>query len=102
MDVPKKYLELIDRKVRGVVNGFVKGQSLQKSFLYANFKNGGLGLPSMLDEYAAYKIHHVASLMSTGERKMILSGSLNFNKKLVVNQDLIGNVEKALDQLKIN
>jgi hypothetical protein len=39
--------------------------------------------------------------MSTEERKMNLNGYHNFNKKLATNQDLIGTLEKALNQLKI-
>jgi hypothetical protein len=55
----------------------------------------------MLYECAAYKIHHVASLMPTEEGRMFLDGYLNFTKKLTVNQDLIWTLEKTLDYLKI-
>jgi hypothetical protein len=95
-------MEQIDKRIRGVINQFVKGQCLQKSLIYANVKNGGLRIPCMIDEYAVYKVHHIANLMSTEERKMILNGYLNFDKKLAANQDLIGALDKALNHLKIN
>jgi hypothetical protein len=47
MDMLPKYLKVIDDKVKNVVNRFRKGQCLQKSFIYANSRNGGLGLPCM-------------------------------------------------------
>jgi hypothetical protein len=37
-------------------------------------KNGGLGIPYMEDEYAAYKIHHMATLLSTFDEQEILDG----------------------------
>jgi hypothetical protein len=88
MDIPKKFLEEIDKEVRGVINRFVKGECLRNSFIYANVKNSELEIPSMIDEYAAYKVHHFASLMSTEEGKLILNGYLNFNKKLPANHPL--------------
>jgi hypothetical protein len=38
MDIPKKFLEQIDMKVRDVINRFIKRQCLQKSFIYPNVK----------------------------------------------------------------
>jgi hypothetical protein len=43
----------------------------------------------MMDEYAAYKINHIANLMSTEEGKKTLHGYINFKKKIAANQDLI-------------
>jgi hypothetical protein len=42
MYIPKGTLNIIDKKVRSVINNFVKGQNLQKSYLYASVKNGGI------------------------------------------------------------
>jgi hypothetical protein len=39
----------------------------------------------MIDEYAAYRVHHIVNLLSTEEEKMILNGYLNFDKKLATN-----------------
>jgi hypothetical protein len=38
MNIPKSSLKIIDEKVRKVINKFVKGQSLQKYFIYASVK----------------------------------------------------------------
>jgi hypothetical protein len=72
MYIPKGTLSIVDKKVRKVINNFVKGQKLQRSYLYASVKNGGLGLPCMEDEYASYKIHHITNLMATTDGKGIL------------------------------
>jgi hypothetical protein len=72
MEVGSTYLDELDRRIRKVINRFTGGQSIQKSYLYASAKFGGLGLPCMRDEYAAYKVSHVANLLSTKEGKKIL------------------------------
>jgi hypothetical protein len=65
MNIPKGSLKIIDEKVRKVMNQFVKRQCFQKSFIYADVKNGGLGVPNMEAEYAAFKVNHIVNLMST-------------------------------------
>jgi hypothetical protein len=50
MDIPNTVLDNMDRRIRKIVNNFIGDQSLQKSFIYANVKNGGLGIPRMKDE----------------------------------------------------
>jgi hypothetical protein len=96
MDIHAKYLNVIDNRVRSVVNRFIKGQCLQKSFIYANGRNGELGVRCMIDECAAYKVHLIANLMLTEEWESILMGYLCFNKKLVHNRDFIETLGKAL------
>jgi hypothetical protein len=56
----------------------------------------------MDDKYTAYKVHHIANLISTEEGKRIVMDYLSFKKKLARNQDLIEILEKALEHLKIN
>jgi hypothetical protein len=102
MFIPKGTLAVVDKKVRSVINNFTKGQKLQKSFIYASVKNGGLGLPCMEDEYASYKIHHIANLMATSDGKGILDGYLNYKKKTAQHLDLLGSIDKALEDLKID
>jgi hypothetical protein len=53
MFVPKGCLELIDKRIRKLINRFFVGKSIQKSFVYTNVRNGELGIPCMVDEYAA-------------------------------------------------
>jgi hypothetical protein len=101
MNLPKRALRVVDKKVRSVINNFSKGQPLQKSFIYTSVKNGGLGIPCMEDEYAAYKIHHVANLMATSDVREILNGYLNLNKKVAKHPDLLGSLDKALEHLNI-
>jgi hypothetical protein len=48
-------LRSLDARIRKVVNNFLDGQTIQKSFIYANVRNGGLGIPCLVDEYNAYK-----------------------------------------------
>jgi hypothetical protein len=81
MNLSKGALNTVDKKVRSIINNFVKGQRLQKSFSFASVRNGGLGLPCMKDKYTAYKIYHIANLMSTTNGKGILDGYLNLKKK---------------------
>jgi hypothetical protein len=102
MEVPKKYFEIVDQRIRRLINRFLKGQSIQKSFIYANVMNGGLDVPNINDGYAAYRVNHVANLMSTEVGRQILLGCINLNKKIAVNQDLIRSLEKALDQFGID
>jgi hypothetical protein len=80
----------------------LEGQSVQKSFIYANIKNGGLGFPNMEDQYAAYKVNHVAKLMSTEEGRRILVVCINLREKMAVNQNLIHSLEAACNQLGID
>jgi hypothetical protein len=94
-------LEIIDKKVRRIVKRFVGGLSLQISFIYASVRNGRLGIPRMMDEYAAYKVHHVASLMSTTDGRGILDGYLNIRKKVAKHLSLIDSLEQALKYLRI-
>jgi hypothetical protein len=89
MTIEKKYLDMINRRIRKLINNFLKGQSLQLSFIYGNARNGGLGVPNMEDEYAAIKINHVANLLSTDEGKNILLGYINDEKWFTVT-NLIG------------
>jgi hypothetical protein len=42
MRIPKGILDRMDRRIRKVVNNFIGGQSIQKSYIYANVRNGGL------------------------------------------------------------
>jgi hypothetical protein len=64
-------------------------------------RNGGLGVPSMKYEYAAYKVHHIANLMSTTDEREILDGYLNMKKKMVKYLSLIDSLEEALNHLGI-
>jgi hypothetical protein len=36
----------------------------------------------MMEEYAEYKVNHIANLISTEEGKKILKGHINFKKKI--------------------
>jgi hypothetical protein len=99
MGISEKFLEQIDVKIRGVINMFVKGQYLQKSFIYASVRNGGLKIPCMMDESAACKVRHIANLMSIERRKMILNSYLNFKKKLAINEDLM-NPRESFESFK--
>jgi hypothetical protein len=92
---------MIDRRIRKLINNFLKGQSLQLSFIYGNTPNGGLGVPNMEDEYAAYKINHLANLFSTEEGKSILLGHINIDKKIAKNQNVVKSFEEALETLKV-
>jgi hypothetical protein len=56
----------------------------------------------MEDEYAAYKINHVANLLSTEEGRNILIGYVNFNKRIAKNQDVIASFEEALKTLNVD
>jgi hypothetical protein len=42
MNIPKVSLNVIDRKIRKVINQFICGQTIPKSYCYASVKNGGL------------------------------------------------------------
>jgi hypothetical protein len=74
MDISNTILESMDWRIKRVVNNFIGGQSIQRSFIYANVRNGGLEIPCMKDEYAAYKVNHIANLISTEKGKRILKG----------------------------
>jgi hypothetical protein len=101
MDVPDTVLNKLDCRIRKVVNNFIGGQSIQKSFIYANVRNGGLGIPCIIDEYDTYKVNHVANLMSSEEGKRILVGYIEMKDKITKNQDLIVSLERALGRLNI-
>jgi hypothetical protein len=102
MDAPDAILKRLDCKIRKVVNNFIGGQSIQKSFIYANVRNGDLGIPCMRDEYDAYKVNHIANLMSSEEGKKNLVGYIEMKNKVTKNQDLIVFLEKALSRLNIS
>jgi hypothetical protein len=50
MNIPKGILQRLDLRIRRIVNNFLGGQAIQRSFVYANVRNGGLGIPCMLNE----------------------------------------------------
>jgi spore maturation protein CgeB len=85
MDIARKHLEMINRRIRKLTNNFLKGQSIQMRFIYANVRNGGLGVPNMVNEYAACKINHMANLIWIEEGKKILMGYFDLNRIIVVN-----------------
>jgi hypothetical protein len=68
-------------------------------FIYANVKNGGLGVPNMEYEYAAYKFNHIANLMSTTDGRGILDGYLIMMRKMAKHLSLIHSLEEALNHL---
>jgi hypothetical protein len=55
----------------------------------------------MQDEYAAYKINHVANLLTNEEGKSILLGYTKISKKIAKNQDVIKSFEDAMESLKV-
>jgi hypothetical protein len=89
MFISKGVLESLDTRIRKVVNNFLGGQAIQKSFIYANVRNGGVGIPCLVDEYNAYKVNHIANLLSSEEGKKILNGYCNLKGKIAKNQDLM-------------
>jgi hypothetical protein len=101
MNIPKGMLQKLDLRIRRIVNNFVKGQSLQRSFIYGNVRNGGLGIPCLFNEYYAYKINQVANLLSSEDGKKILNGYISLNKKIARNQDLVEDLKEALKELNI-
>jgi hypothetical protein len=99
MDIAKQCLVKLDKRIRKIINRFAGGQSFQK--IYASAKYGGVGLPCMVDEYAAYKVSHVANMLSTSEGKNILKGYLSIHEDVPDNQDLIRSLETALKHLQL-
>jgi hypothetical protein len=101
MNLSNYSLKVIDEKVRRIINRFVKGQTLPLSFVYASVRNGGLGVPCMKDEYTAYKVSHIANLMSTTDGRGILDGYLNTKRKVAQQLSVIDSLGKALNHLRI-
>jgi hypothetical protein len=101
MYVPEGVLNRLDIRIRKVVNVFIGVQTIQRSFIYANVRNGGLGILCMVNEYNAYKVNHVANLLSSEDGKKILGGCLNMTGKIAKNQDLVKALEDALGKLNI-
>jgi hypothetical protein len=58
-------LRKVDKEIRRVINKVTTGQNLPLDYIYASYKDGGLGVPRCEDEYYTYKIHHAAHLMKT-------------------------------------
>jgi hypothetical protein len=83
MNIPKGMLERLDIRIRKVVNNFIKGQALQRSFIYANVRNGGLGALNMLNEYHAYKVNHIANMLSSEDGKKMLNGYISLKGKII-------------------
>jgi hypothetical protein len=52
-------------------------------------------------EYTAYKINHVAKLMSITNERGILDGYLNMKRKVAQHLGLIDSLEEVLDHLGI-
>jgi hypothetical protein len=55
----------------------------------------------MKDEYDAYKVNHIANLLSSEEGKKILIGYNELKDKITKNQDLIHSLEESLSRLNI-
>jgi hypothetical protein len=49
-------------RVRKVINGLIGGQPLSKSLFYTSWKDGGLGLKSMVDRADACKLNQIVQL----------------------------------------
>jgi hypothetical protein len=99
MNIPNGVVESIDKKVRNIINRFVKEQNLQKSFIYASVRNGVLWVSWMNDSNAAYSIHHIYSLISRTDGRDILDDYLNMKRKVEQHLSVIDFIEKALNQL---
>jgi hypothetical protein len=55
----------------------------------------------MEDEYASYKIHHMATLMSTPDGQGILDDFINIEKKAAKHLTINGSLEGVLNLLSI-
>jgi hypothetical protein len=55
----------------------------------------------MENEYYAYKVNHVANLLSSEDGKKILKGYCDLKGKITTNQDLVKGLEDALEILNI-
>jgi hypothetical protein len=62
-------------------------------------KNGGLGVPNMVDKYGAHKVNHIANLMSTTDGGEILDDYLNIKRKMTKHLSLIDSLEEGLNHL---
>jgi hypothetical protein len=51
-------IDLIDKKIRRIINNFLEGQKIQKNMFYVSPKVGGLDIPCLRDEKNMYRIHH--------------------------------------------
>jgi hypothetical protein len=67
-------LKFIDSEIRKEINGITKSQPLPLHYIYASYKDGGLGLAKCVDEYHTNKIHHDAYLMKTEHGRRIIKG----------------------------
>jgi hypothetical protein len=47
IDIPVGILDDMDCRIRRIVNRFLKGQTLQKSYFYIRVRNGGFGVPNI-------------------------------------------------------
>jgi hypothetical protein len=94
-------LKMVYEKVRRIINRFVKRQSFPLSFIYSSVRNGRLGVPCMKDEYAPYKVYHLANLILTTDGQGILDDNLNMKKKVAKHLNVIDSLEEALNHLKI-
>jgi hypothetical protein len=101
IDVPAGILDEVDCRIRRIVNRFLKRQSLQKSYFDTSLRNGGLEVPNIKDGYIAYKIHQIATLISTTDWQGILDGYLNLKRKVAIHLSLVGSLGKALNHLHI-
>jgi hypothetical protein len=60
--VPQGKLNAIDMRVRKVINSLIGGQPLSKCLFYTSWKDGGLGLKSMVDRADACKLNQIVQL----------------------------------------
>jgi hypothetical protein len=96
-------LKIVDHEIRKVINYITKSQPLPLHYIYASYKDGGLGLAKCEDEYHTYKIHHIAHLMKTEHGRRILKGygKLIDNQRLPAFQLLYPAVKNALAKLDL-
>jgi hypothetical protein len=62
----------LDKRIHRVINQFLGGQKLSKTYIHSPIKKGGLEIPLAIQEMNAYRIHHVVRLLLNVESRKIM------------------------------
>jgi predicted PolB exonuclease-like 3'-5' exonuclease len=64
--------DLIDKRIKIVINNFLKGQKLKINLFYVSWKDGELDIPCLRDKISMDRIHHLSFLLMKDEGKKII------------------------------
>jgi hypothetical protein len=74
-----KDIRKMDKYFRKRLNKVI-GRNIHNDFIYASYKDSGLNIAEVIEEYFTWKIQHASELLKSADEKLILKNDLDINE----------------------